>query len=97
MTPDELLDVCRANGVSVSLAGLIREADVARLLGVGVRTLQRWRLDSVGPSACAIGRSWSYSLTEIAATLTPDDKQRHSSIDDDQGAAQTQAFTNRRA
>lgn len=97
MTADELRSICVANNIAVSLAGFIREADVARLLAVDTRTLQRWRVDSVGPAAVAIGRSWSYPLTEIARTLTPtsDDKRRHSSIDDATVRTETHVFSRR--
>jgi predicted DNA-binding transcriptional regulator AlpA len=42
------------------------ERDVARLLGVSVRTLQRWRLDGGGPAFIRLGsRRIGYSDTEI--------------------------------
>ena len=31
------------------------ERDAARILGVSVRTLQRWRLEGRGPSFCRLG------------------------------------------
>jgi hypothetical protein len=75
MTESELRAICTVHGISVSLTGLVREADAARLLGLDVRTLRRWRADGHGPRACRLRQSWRYSLVELAAVLTPPDKE----------------------
>lgn len=102
MTADELCSICLTNNIVVSLAGFIRERDVARLLDVDIRTLARWRADRIGPDAVTIGRTWYYAVAAVAAALTPSDKQRHSttpndicSIDDATDRAETAAFSRR--
>jgi predicted site-specific integrase-resolvase len=77
MTADELKQRLLANGISVSLLDFVSEADVAEALGVVRRTLQRHRLDGLGPKATQVGKRWMYSLDNIVAFInaTSSDKQ----------------------
>jgi hypothetical protein len=56
--------LCVAADIAVSIAGFVRERDVARLLGVTGRTLRTWRYDGCGPPATRIGHThWSSETT----------------------------------
>jgi hypothetical protein len=61
--------LCVAGGIAVSIAGYIREADLARLLGVDARTARRWRHDGTGPPATKIGGGYRYALGPLAEYL----------------------------
>jgi predicted site-specific integrase-resolvase len=69
MTADELKKRLQLAGFTVSVLGLITEADVADALGVARRTLQRHRLDGKGPIATQIGNRWMYSVDNVAAFI----------------------------
>lgn len=76
MTSDELRSICLEHAITVSLAGFVREADVARLLDIDVRTLQNWRRDLRGPESVRMGGAWRYSIAALAEFMTPADKSR---------------------
>lgn len=71
MTPESLLALCREHGIAVSIAGLIREHDAAKLCDVSTRTLRDWRRDGIGPPSVRLGGSWRYPVDGLAAALTP--------------------------
>jgi hypothetical protein len=71
MTSNELRRICIDHAIAVSLAGFIREADVARLLDVDIRTLQNWRRDLRGPECVRMGGTWRYSIEALAKFMTP--------------------------
>lgn len=89
MTSDELRNICLEHAITVSLAGFIREADVARLLDVDIRTLQNWRRDLRGPECVRMGNAWRYHIQALAEFMTPTDESRkrrketETSADDD--------------
>lgn len=89
MTEQQLHAICTEHAITVSLAGFVRECDVARLLDVDIRTLQNWRRDLRGPEGVRMGNAWRYSLEALAAFMTPvgeSRKQRkdtESSVGDD--------------
>jgi hypothetical protein len=64
------------HAISISLAGFIREGDVARLLDVDIRTLQNWRRDLRGPECVRMGGAWRYSIAALAEFMTPADESR---------------------
>lgn len=67
MTAKELSEHARAAGISVSITGMVREADAARLLMMSLRQLQNWKSDGSAPSYTRVGgRNW-YSLADLAA------------------------------
>jgi phage terminase Nu1 subunit (DNA packaging protein) len=76
MTPEALRSICAEHAIMVSLAGLVRESDVARLFGVNVRTLQNWRRDSCGPASIRMGGAWRYPIQGLAEFMTPADEAR---------------------
>lgn len=76
MTSDELRRICIEHAITVSLAGFVREADVARLLDVDIRTLQNWRRDMRGPECVRMGGAWRYSLEALAQFMTPTGESR---------------------
>lgn len=61
--------LCVEAGIRVSLAGYIRENDLARLLDVSTRTVRAWRYDGSGPAATRIGGGYWYRLGELATYL----------------------------
>jgi hypothetical protein len=66
VTAEEIEARAKAAGIAVSLLGLIAENDVARLLGITVRTMRRWRESDDGPEHVLInGRIW-YGCAAIA-------------------------------
>ena len=71
MTSDEVRQICAEHAITVSLAGFVRESDVARLLDVDIRTLQNWRRDLRGPACVRMGRTWRYALDALAHFMTP--------------------------
>ena len=46
---------------------MIRECDLAEMLGVHVQTMRRWRGEGSAPKATRIGRFWLYQLRDVAA------------------------------
>jgi len=44
--------------------------EVARLLGVSLRTLSRWHAQRVGPPRCKVGRTVLYRKEAVEAWLT---------------------------
>lgn len=50
------MDSPQNNGESI-LAGYLTEAQLAAELGVGFRTVQRWRIEKIGPPVTFIGQS----------------------------------------
>ena len=47
------------------IAKLLKETQVAELLGVSVMTLRKWRSERRGPAYIKLGRSVRYSPKEI--------------------------------
>jgi hypothetical protein len=47
----------------------LNEKEVSERIGIGVRTLQRWRLESQGPPFRKIGGSVRYAVTDLCAYL----------------------------
>lgn len=70
MTADELHAICDQHAIPVTITGLVREADAARLCDVDVRTLRGWRRAGTGPAAVRLG-GWRYALADLADALTP--------------------------
>lgn len=72
MTADDLRAVARQRKIQVTMAGMIREFDAAAMLGVGARTLRRWRAQGTAPAHVTIGKTTVlYPLASLAAALTP--------------------------
>jgi len=61
-----------------------REAEVAEVLGLSIRTLQGWRWRGGGPPYHRIGGAIRYDMAEVRAWL---DAQRHTSTSDPGGGA----------
>lgn len=74
-TVADLLHVCHAHGIRVSVAGLLRERDAASLLDCSPRTLRRWRLAGQ-ITGRRIGGGWRYPLAEVARLLSASDQRR---------------------
>lgn len=89
MNEQQLREICTEHAITVSLAGFVRECDVARLLDVDVGTLQNWRRDLRGPACVRMGGAWRYSLEALAEFMSPADESRkgrkgtETSVDDD--------------
>lgn len=66
---DDLRAACEAAGIVVSFDGYVREADAALLLGLSPYTLRNRRLEDAPLPARKLGRSWEYSLQELARFL----------------------------
>jgi hypothetical protein len=47
------------------LEGYLRPHDLARQLGVSIRTLDRWHAQRIGPPRCMIGRLILYRVTAV--------------------------------
>jgi len=52
-----------------SLEALLNEHDVARITGLSVASVRRWRLHRQGPKYLKIGSAVRYRLEDIAAWL----------------------------
>ena len=52
-----------------TLATLLNEHDVARVTGLSVASVRRWRLFKQGPKYLKLGASVRYKSTDIAAWL----------------------------
>jgi hypothetical protein len=73
MTPEELEQRIRAAGRAISLAGMVREAVAAEVLGIAVRTLWGRRMAGRAPPHTQVnGCAW-YSITSLAAVLGQDE------------------------
>jgi hypothetical protein len=70
MTPEELEARIRAAGRAISLAGLVREAVAAEVLGCAVRTLRTWRYDGRAPAHIRLNGTHWYSVATLADFLT---------------------------
>lgn len=58
-----------AQGIRTTPAGLTSTAHAAQYLGVGVRTLERWRQQGIGPLTTPMhGRCW-YAMSDLDAYL----------------------------
>jgi hypothetical protein len=51
------------------LAGYIGEIELAKQLGVGLRTLREWRTKGVGPPITYIGRRPHFKISSVTAWL----------------------------
>jgi Helix-turn-helix domain len=70
MTPEELRTQLEARGVHVPPSGLLRAAQVARILDKSPGTLQNWRRAGQQPAAVRIGGQWHYSLESLACWMS---------------------------
>ena len=50
--------------------GLVNEHEAARLLGLSVKTLRRWRWAGKGPNFVKIGSAVRYEPSELSAVIT---------------------------
>jgi excisionase family DNA binding protein len=53
----------------------LKPSDVAALLGVSLRTLNRWHARRVGPPRCKVGRTVLYRAQAVEAWLTQNETQ----------------------
>lgn len=68
---------------------LLNERDAAQLLGLSARTLQKWRLQGVGPRYLKLGHAVRYSLKDLKAFL--DSGRRRSTSDPGDGHSESRA------
>lgn len=66
MTPEQLRQRLEAASIPVTIIGLVRETDVARILSVTPRTLSNYRRDGLGPTPTLLGNKIWYSVDSIA-------------------------------
>ena len=68
MTSDELEQRAKNMGITVTVLGLVRTADAARILSMSPRTLEEWRQSGIGPPFIKKqSRIVWYRLTDLAA------------------------------
>lgn len=48
---------------------ILNSKDVAKILGVGVRTLDNWRKENIGPITKKVGKAYLYTKRDIAEFL----------------------------
>jgi excisionase family DNA binding protein len=51
------------------MSRLVTERDAAELLGVSVRTLQKWRLQGNGPQFVKLGHAVRYDVKDLEAYI----------------------------
>ena len=51
------------------MSRLVTERDAAELLGVSVRTLQKWRLQGNGPGFVKLGHAVRYDVKDLEAYI----------------------------
>jgi hypothetical protein len=51
------------------LAGFISEAELAKQLNIGLRTLRHWRKAGIGPPIVYLGRRPVFKITSVQAWL----------------------------
>jgi predicted DNA-binding transcriptional regulator AlpA len=62
--------ICERESVAKErLKSLINEKDVARITGLSVATVRRWRLLRSGPQYLKIGASVRYTIESVAAFI----------------------------
>ncbi len=69
-----------------TMSALVAEAEAARILGLSVKTLRRWRWAGRGPCFVKIGSAVRYDPRDLAAFI--DAGRRTSTSDPGQEAAQ---------
>lgn len=47
----------------------LNSLEVSRILGVGIRTLNHWRKQNIGPTSKRIGKAYLYTKRDIAEFL----------------------------
>lgn len=57
-------------GAAVTAAALLDTVQAARFLGLGVRTMQNWRVQGVGPSFLRAGRCVRYAPEDLTRWLS---------------------------
>ena len=69
----------------IAARALVNENEAARILGLSVKTLRRWRWAGKGPVFRKIGGAVRYDLSDLEAFITA--ARRHSTSDDGSTAA----------
>lgn len=53
----------------LAVSRLVTERDASELLGVSMRTLQKWRLQGKGPSFVKLGHAVRYDVRDLEAYI----------------------------
>ena len=54
---------------NITLQALLNERDVARITGLSVASVRRWRLQKIGPRATKLGAAVRYNPEDLKAWL----------------------------